>query len=305
MSTEQFIPILAGIGAIIVFVLSHKKVSKTVKGLLFILFPAIIITSTILQATFLKNKETKEAVQDTKIDQIDTHVRASLRFEGFIDAAEMNRQLGRLDEAIFDVACALQKEPKSSRALNLLGVLYFDKGDYNKAIEIFTNIETGLRDSTITVSSGRWMYHRNFGEAYMKKGLWKEAKGQFQNCLALNDNDLLCYVELAKVLDRLKEWQALYDLCKDGVARFPTSVHLHNFLGEACIVTSRLEEGEQALLRAVEADSTFGQPYLFLSIIYYVRNEHEKSEDLVKRALQLDPSLVEDVKTLRQKKLLK
>ncbi len=236
MSTEQLIIILAGVSAIIVFVLSHMKVSKVLKVLLFILFPAIIIYSTILQVSHLKKKETKETAQEIKIDQIDTHLKASLTFQDYIESARIYRQMRRIDDAISDVEIALNKEPKSTVALNLLGLLYFDKGEYDTAIQVFGRIREGLRDSSIPTKQDFWLYHRNFGEAFVKKGMWKEAKEEFNKFLTLNENDLGSYQDLAQCLDMLKEWQQLLDICKKGTAKYPSSPYLYNYMGEAYMV---------------------------------------------------------------------
>jgi tetratricopeptide (TPR) repeat protein len=305
MSTEQFIILLASVEAIAVFVLSFTKVSRGWKTILFILFLGIVFCSSTLKLSHVKEKESQEAAQKTKIDQIDTHVKASLTFQDYIEAARMNRQAGRIDEAIYDVKCALKMNPKSAPALNLLAVLYSDKGDYDSEIETYTKIKKGLADSTLTyINTAEYIYHRNFGRAYIRKNRWTEAKDELRQCLSLNDNCLTCYLDLAKTLDRLKEWQELYDVCKKGIAKFPSSAPLYNLLGEACVVTSRLGEAELVLLKAVEADSTFGQPYLFLGVIYSIAKELEKSARFVDKALELDPTLATDIEILKQKKLL-
>jgi len=304
MNTEQFIIILAGVSAIIVFVLSHMKVSKVFKALLFILFPAIIICSTILQVSYLKKKETKEAAQEIKIDQIDTHIKASLTFQDYIESARLNRQMTRIDDAIYDVVIALKKEPKSATALNLLGLLYFDKGDFDTAIQIFGKIEEGLRDSSIPINNDFWLYHKNFGETFIKKSMWKEAKEEFIKSLTLNESNLGCYLELAQCLDMLSEWQQLYNICMKGTAKYPSSPYLYNYMGKVGIVTSHFEDGEKALLIAVEVDSTFGQPYLWLAVIYHLRKENEKSAIFRDKAFKLDPTLSESIQILKDKNLL-
>ncbi len=304
MSTQQLVTILSLAAAIILFALSHTKVAKTWKIVLSILFIAVMLFSTKLNWSYLKKKKAKEVAQEKKMDQIDTHVKASLTFQDYIEAARMNRRAERTDEAIYDVECALKKEPKSASALNLLAVLYYDKAAYDSAIQTYAKIKEGLADSSIMISIREDLFHRNFGEAYMAKNMWTEAEEELRQCLSLNENDLTCYVDLATTLDRLKEWQELYNLCKKGVTKFPSSPPLYNFLGKACIATSRFDEGEAALLKAIEADSTLGQPYLFLGVIYFLRKEHKKSARFVDKALELDPTLAKDIDTLKQKKLL-
>jgi tetratricopeptide (TPR) repeat protein len=306
MSTEQFIIILAGVSAIIVFVLSHMKVSKVFKALLFILFPAIIICSTILQVSYLKKKETKETAREIKIDQIDTHIKASLTFEDYIEAARMNRQDGRTDEAIHDVECALERIPNSGQALNLLGVLYSEKGDIDSAIEQYTKIKKGLETGSITVgdTKNKALFFMNYGKAYAQKHMWIDAKEQYTNALSLYDGDLNCYVQLAAMLSNLAQWDELYSLCKVGLTKFPSSCQVYTGFGLACINLSRFDEGEGALLKAIQVDSTCGQSYLLLGRVYFLRKEYQKSASSVDRALQLDPTLTQSVESMKQKGLL-
>ena len=304
MSTEQLIIILAGVSVIVVFVLSHSKVSRTWKIFLFICFLAIVISSTILQVLNLKKKKTKEAAHEIRINQIDTHIRASLSFEDYVEAARMNRQAGRIDAAMYDVSCALERNRKSAIAQNLLGVLYFEKEEFDSAIQVFTEIKEGLVDSDMTMGDAEYIYHRNFGEAYARKGMWKEAEEEFRQCLSLKEDYVTCHLNLATVLETLQEWQDLYNLCKEGVFKFPTSPDIYNFLGKACIATGRLDEGELVIMQLVAIDSTFGLPYILLATIYLLRKEPQKSTELVEKALQLDPSLAKVIEILKEEKLL-
>jgi len=307
MNTEQFIIILAGVSAIIVFVLSHMKVSKAWKVLLFILFPAIIICSTILQVSHLKKKETKETAQEIKIDQIDTHVKASLTFEDYIEASRMNRQDGRTDEGIHDVKCALEREPSSGQALNLLGVLYSEKGNIDSAIEQYTKIKKGLETGSIIIGDAKntALFFMNYGKAYTQKHMWIDAKEQYTHALSLYDGDLNCYVQLAATLSHLAQWDELYNLCKTGLTKFPSSCQVHTDFGLACVALSRFDEGEEVLLKATQIDSTFGLSYLCLAVIYSHKNQPEMSTRLINKALKLDPTLVNDIESLKAHHVLR
>jgi len=307
MSTQQLIIIFSGVGAIIVFALSHTKIAKGWKILFSILFLACIVSSSILNWSYTEKKENKEVVFEKKFDQLDTHLKASMSFEDYIQAARLNRKEGRTVEAIYDVERALEKEPNSPIALNLLGVLCNTKGDYDRALEAYQRIKRGLADSIMVIRPEQNIdiYHRNFGKAYMSKNMWREAKAELLQSLSLNDSDLICYVDLAKTLNMLNEWEELYDVCKKGIIYFPNSAQLHSFLGLACICISRFDEAEAVLLRAIQVDSTFAEPYLSLGVVYFFRQQPEKSSKFVERSLRLDPSLAKDVEILRAKKYLR
>jgi tetratricopeptide (TPR) repeat protein len=304
LSDQQIIIIISNVGATIAFALSHIKIMKGWKIFFSFLFLLCIITSLIVNLHYLRKKEAKEAEFEIKINQIDTNVKASLTFNDYIQAADLNRKAGRIDEAIYDVERALEKEPKSAMALNLLGVLDIDKGDYDNAIETFEKLKKGKADSSIVIGKGEYIFHGNFGEAYLRKKMWKEAKEEFTQCLSLNDRDLSCYIKLATTLDELNDIQGEYDVCKKGTTVFPNSASLHACVGKACINMSRLDEAESSFLQAIRVDSTFGPPYMLLGVIYFHRKQSEKSARLVEKALNLDSSLVESVKILRTKKLL-
>ena len=304
MITQQLIIILTGTVAIITFVLSQTKIAKELKIFLAVVFFACVVTTSVLHWVHLQEKEVKEDVFETKIDQIDTHLTASLTVQDFIKAARINRAADRITEAIYDTEKAVEMDSRSVVALNLLAVLYTEKGEYDEAIKSYIKIKEGLNDSTMTIDRDEYIYHTNFGKAYMHKGMWEQAKQEFQQCLTLNDSNLTCYLYLAKILDQLNDLQQLYDVSKKGATLFNYSAPLHNFLGKACIAKSRFDEAEQALLKAVNADSTFGQPYLFLGVVYFKKNQPEKSLEFVKTAISLDRTLVNDVEILRAKKML-
>ena len=304
MSSQQLIIIFTSAGALIAFAVSHTKVAKVWKILLYFLFIACIVVSSIINWSYTERKEAKEVNFEKKIDQLDTHLKASLTLQDYIQSARSNRRMGRLKEAIDDVQMALEREPKSAAALNLLGVLYIDTSDYDRAIETFEKIKKGKVDSSISIGAAEYMFHRNFGEAYLGKKMWKEAKEEFTQCLSLNDRDLTCYIELSTTLDMLNDVPGQYDVCKKGIVFFPNSAPLHACVGKACINMSRLDEAESSFLQAIRVDSTFGPSYMLLGVIYFHRKQPEKSARLVEKALSLDPSLAEGVEILRTKKLL-
>jgi len=304
MSSQQLIIIFTGAGALIAFAVSQTKIAKVWKIFLSVLFIACIVIPSIINWYYTEKKETKEVTFEKQFEQLDTHLKASMTFEDYIQAARLNKKAGRAEEAILDAGRAIEMDSNSAIALNLLGVLYSEKGENDEAIKIYEKIKKGIAASTITINSGRHIYHTNFGKAYMKKNMWKEAQQEFQQCLALNDSAQECYLYLAKTLDKLNDWEELYNICKKGIIIFPNSAPLHNFLGIACFSMSRFNEAESSFLNAVQADSTFGQPYLDLGVVYFLKKQPEKSARLVEKALRLDPSLAKDVEILRTKKLL-
>jgi tetratricopeptide (TPR) repeat protein len=301
MRNQQIIIIFTSAGAIIAFLVSFAKIAKALKILLRALVIACIVVSSVFNWSYIEKKETKEVAFEKKIEQLDTHLKASMTFEDYIQAARLNRKEGKIVEAIQDAERALEEVPNSETVLNLLGVLYTDKGDYDKAIEAFEKIKKGFADSSIVKTSGEYLYHRNFAEAYIAKNMWKEAKEEFLKCLSLNEKDMHCYIGLANSLEKLNDWKGLYDLCKKGIILFPNSALLHNFLGKACIFMFKLDEAEVAFQDAIHADSTFEQPYLLLALIYFLRKEPEKSERFLAEALRVNPASAKEVEELRSK----
>ena len=67
---------------------------------------------------------------------------------------------------------------------------------------------------------------------------------------------------------------------------------------------SNYEDGEKALLSAIKVDSTFGQPYLLLAVIYHLRKDNGRSTLFRDKGFKLDPTLSKDIQILKEKKLL-
>ena len=83
---------------------------------------------------------------------------------------------------------ALQVNPKDTRAINGLAVIYMKTGSYNDAIKMFDILSTDKPHEP--------GFHSNIGVAYMQKGLLNEAIAKFNQAIKIDPDFPDAYANL-------------------------------------------------------------------------------------------------------------
>lgn len=85
---------------------------------------------------------------------------------------------GMLELAEREFKLALNSNPRDTRAINGMAVIYLKQKNYDEAIRLFEILATDKPKEA--------PFHSNLGVAYMKKGMLTKAKEEFEKALQLS-----------------------------------------------------------------------------------------------------------------------
>ncbi|MEW6417916.1 MAG: tetratricopeptide repeat protein [Nitrospirota bacterium] len=175
----------------------------------------------------------------------------------------------------------IKKAPDNARAYNNLGVVFKDRGEFDKAIEQFEKSLRANRNYTaVYYNLGDIQYRlRNYDNAvaYLKQAL----TGRFDEQLHM---DILN--KLGRTYSAMGQTEKAIETFEKAARLFPTSVSVLNNLGVQYIKTDRIDSAIEMFEKAIKIRE---EPYLFsnLALAYARKGDKEKGRLMYKRALEL------------------
>lgn len=175
----------------------------------------------------------------------------------------------------------ISKAPNNSRAYNNLGVIYKEKEEFDKAIELF---EKALKSN------------RNYTAVYYNLGDIQYRLGNYDNAIAYLNQALTGKLNHQLHLDILNKLGRTYsamghtpkaiEIFEKAVGLFPSSTVLLNNLGIQYIKNNQIDYAIEILEKAIMIEKKL---YLYnnLALAYAMKGDEEKSMLLYKRALEL------------------
>jgi tetratricopeptide (TPR) repeat protein len=135
-----------------------------------------------------KEFETALRLNQASFDPLNT-----VTYDSYIGLGQIADLEGRHDEALAYFQKATRALPYHSLAYDILGTVYFPRGDYAKAAEYFARaVQVNPQDL-----SGRFY----LGTCWMKLGKYREAAGQFRAAREVDPTYTQAYAAEAQALD--------------------------------------------------------------------------------------------------------
>ena len=248
-------------------------------------------------------RETLDAYPDNR------YIKASL--------ADTLSRTGELEEALQLSDEVLNQKPGDSRALTVKGNVYFNKRDYDKALEFFeqarvnndsnylisrlirTHIKLEEYDEALNICQKKLdeepdntSFQKLMGSIYEKKGETEMAAQYYDKYLDKNPDDEFAYKEKLKLKmkdkDPKKAVKELKTLLKVGSRS--DNVFLHHLLAEKLEKLDRYEEAFQEYEKSLEIEPGNDFAVKQAGFSLYKMENYEKSLDYLKEAFRNDPS---------------
>ena len=214
-------------------------------------------------------------------------------------------------------ALARRIDPSDAGAHNNLGVLFYNKGLAEEAVQAFTkaleldskmqvaqrNLEiayfnTGYYDRRVAELKERLRVRTDdrdarweLGRVYAQLGQSEDAIREFEEVLRYDEHDLGAIVQLglaAKAIGRLGDAHRWFTR---ALEMDPASSVVAFYLGETLYNMGLAEEALEALLRAIQLNPDNPDAHYLLGFIYGDMGRHEEAATASKRAVQLNPAL--------------
>lgn len=172
---------------------------------------------------------------------------------GAIERAVEHHMAGRLPEAEGAYLEVLRAEPEHPVALHMLGVIAYQAGKHNDAVELIAK--------AIAIQPNNAGAHYNLGNARKELGRLEEAADSFRRAIATKPGFAEAHNNLGNVLKdlgRLDEAVASY---RNAVAIRPHYAEAHFNLGNALQGLERFEDAVVSYEKAIEFKPDFAQAY--------------------------------------------
>jgi predicted TPR repeat methyltransferase len=202
---------------------------------------------------------------------IDQAIRVAMEFQ----------QQSKLEQAEGIYREVLKAVPNHPDALHFLGVLHYQHGRTEKAIETITQ---ALKESPDYMDA-----HNNLGNIYMETGCLKEAEGEYRQTVELAPKHVGALNNLATVLramGRLDESEAIF---RDALEGNPNFYPLHYNLGTLLFQNGQEEEAVEHFFKAVVLDPSQAHSKVRLGLALITLGRKKEAEDLYRSWLQKEP----------------
>ena len=235
--------------------------------------------------------------------------------DALVDAADVQRALGRPREAVTLYQWALQIEPHRREALNNLGNALLELGHGAQAVEcyrralalqpkdaqVLCNLGNALRQlgqlkeamdcsrQAIALAPGLSMAHNNLGLLLAAAGERAEAQARYREALRLTPNYVEALNNLGNLLREQGERREALKLYGQAVALNPARPDSHCNLGYALLDARRIEQAIASFRNALAALPGSVAAHLGLAAALRVQGQFAQAEASCQAALALAP----------------
>jgi tetratricopeptide (TPR) repeat protein len=230
------------------------------------------------------------------------------------EQASSQHRLGNIKEAESLYRQLLEQEPNHSDSLNLLGVICYQTGRYNEALNHLNR--------AVSINNTNPLFYFNLAKVYVGAALLQDALRCFSQAIALNPNYVEAYVglgntyraernldqaeasyqkaltiksdyaeaygELARLYLAKSEWSKLESCAQTAIKLKPDYADVYRTLGNAHMAQSRTNEAIAAYERALQLNSRFAEAYWDMGIALNLR-----VMDYQHAALELKPDMAD------------
>jgi tetratricopeptide (TPR) repeat protein len=175
----------------------------------------------------------------------------------------------------------LQTEPNHPIALHLLGVIAYQVGKHEIAVELI--------GKAVTVQPNYAVAHCNLGNALGQLGKWNEAIACYQRALSLESNNIEAHYNMGNAHQELGELDAAI-MCYQTVLRInPRLAEAHNNLGAALQDQGRFDESIPCFEQALSNNPNFVDAYNNLGNVYRGKNDLDEAARCYNAAISIHP----------------
>ncbi|HUQ35264.1 MAG TPA: tetratricopeptide repeat protein [Aestuariivirga sp.] len=143
----------------------------------------------------------------------------------------------------------LQKQPDHEEATHLLGLVKFQKGDYQEAIALITR--------AVEIDPSFAAAHYNLGRCYEEIGENEKAVQSYNTSLSLRPDDADCYLGLGNVQLRLLQLEEALGNFEKAIVLKPKFAEAHNNLGKTLKELERPDEALASYEKAIAFNPRF------------------------------------------------
>jgi tetratricopeptide (TPR) repeat protein len=159
---------------------------------------------------------------------------------------ECYEKLHKYAAAISYYKKAVQEDPLLDKAWILITNLYFFQENYQKAAYYIAK--------ALKIDEDNPIYWRKYAEINLKLNFFEEAVTGYENCLALNDDDIAIYIGLADVLSFLGDFNEAVSILFNAQKSYKNFAEIEYRLAGLYFILNKDKFGKKHLINALEID---------------------------------------------------
>ena len=208
-----------------------------------------------------------------------------LNIDQAMKLAVQHHQAGKLAEAENLYRQVLSRQPRHSDALHLRGVVAWQLGRFDFAVESIRH--------AIAINAGIADYYYSLGNALRGKGVFDDAIAAYRQACRLKPGYFEAQINLGNALrDKGSPDEAIVAF-QQAVALKPQIAEGHYNLGVALCDGGRVDEAVTALRRALELKPDYAEAYNNLGIAFSDKGLHAEAIAAYEHALRLKSDFTE------------
>jgi Flp pilus assembly protein TadD len=172
----------------------------------------------------------------------------------------------------------LKRCPNSVFAYNNLGLLYGERGQFDKAEE--------YSKKAIEMDKNLASAYNNLGIVYDEKGLPDEAEKYYKKAIELNKNFAEPYNNLGVIYERKGLLDKAEEYYKKAIELDENFTKAYNNLGVIYGKKGELDKAEECFKKAINVDKNFSNAYYNLGIVYEKRGLLDKAKEYYNKAIE-------------------
>ena len=186
------------------------------------------------------------------------------------------------ENAELEYKAALDEDKENTTTLNNLGLLYHQKGEYERAIEYFKK--------AISISS-KDTYYLNLANSQVYLKNYDEAETAYKKCLEINPDNVNAKISLAKFYEAINRFREATTYWEDLTGSYDNE----SFSVELAKNYMALSKYEKALslLTYVSSKEENAMVYYFMGICEFNLKNFGNAEIVFKRSLGINPDFSE------------
>lgn len=212
---------------------------------------------------------------------------------------------------------ALEKSPFKARPFNETGLIYFNRGDFDKAEMLFENaIKLNPKYAHTLVNIGNlydyrgkreeaviyykkaieqdlpssYFAHIGIGNIHLKNSDLQSAQDAYQTAISLNPNHPLALYNSGRIHELLNKMAKAKTYYQKAVDVDPDFFLALNNLGAIYINEGLYRDALPLLNRAIEANPNYVEAYGNLGVAYHFLRNADQAKIFYKKALIIDPN---------------
>ncbi|MBI5741580.1 MAG: tetratricopeptide repeat protein [Nitrospirae bacterium] len=172
-----------------------------------------------------------------------------------------------------------RKNPDSPKVYNNLGIAYYEKGRYDKAIDMY--------ERAVSLSPGNYFAYSNLATAYAVTGRLDRAIDNFRKAIALDPGNGVVYSNLGHALRKLGRFAEAAEVYLKAVTLNPYDGAAFYGLGAACASLGRLDDALNAYSRFAELSPRDPEAYRGRGNVYAKKGDMSRAEADFRKACSL------------------